>query len=709
MEVKKDILWRVYSVYFFICLFGAAIIFQAARIQIVEGEHWRNKADSATTDYRTIEAVRGNIYAADGSLLATSLPIYEVRMDVNSDALTDKIFYRSVDSLGYALSNLFKVKSSKEYSRVLRMARKHGERYLLLHRDASYTQLKAMRKFPMFRLGRYKGGLITIQKSRRERPFKLLAARTVGYERSGQPVGLEGAFNRHLSGISGKRLSRKLSGGNWMPINPNNDENEIEPQDGNDLLSTIDINIQDVAEYSLLRQLTAHNADHGCVVLMEVSTGAIKAIANLTRESEGIYSEKYNYAVGESTEPGSTFKLASLICAIEDGFVDLTDSVNTSGGSTRYYDRVMRDSHDGGFGKITVQRSFEVSSNVGISKIIYQNYAKQPQKFVDHLVRMGLDQPLGLQIPGEATPMIKTTKDKDWYGTTLPWMSIGYELQLTPLQILSFYNAIANNGKVVKPLFISEIQQKGKAVITYAPEVSKETICSQSTIDKVKIMLEGVVERGTATNLRNAHYKIAGKTGTAQIADGNSSYKTSAKMRYQASFVGYFPADNPKYSCIVVVNEPSNGVYYANLIAAPVFKDIADKVFASRLELHKDIDREIITSPVTIPLAKVGYKKDTEKVYKALKHPIAPNAEEDGNICATKIRNGAVEVVGKSWEDDVIPDVKGMGLQDAIYLLENRGISVKAIGRGMVVRQSLDAGSNYEKGVEIVLELNSSI
>ncbi len=709
MEVKKDILWRVYLVYFFICLFGAAIIFQAVRIQIVEGEHWRNKADSTTTDYRTIEAVRGNIYSDDGSLLATSLPMYEIRMDVNSEVLTDKIFYKNVDSLGFYLASLLEEKSAKEYSKALRMARKHGDRYFLINREASYNQLKTMRKFPMFRMGKYKGGLIIIQKSRRERPFKLLAARTVGYERAGQPVGLEGAFNRYLSGISGKRLSRKLSGGNWMPINPDNDENEIEPQDGNDLVSTIDINIQDVAENSLQKQLTLHNADHGCVVLMEVATGAIKAIANLTRESEGVYSEKYNYAVGESTEPGSTFKLASLICALEDGYVDLTDSVNTTGGSTQFYDRIMKDSHEGGFGKITVQRAFEVSSNVGISKIINQNYAKQPQKFVDDLIRMGLDEPLGLQIPGEALPKIKTTKDKYWYGTTLPWMSIGYEVQLTPLQILSFYNAVANNGKRVTPMFISEIQQKGKAVISYPPVASNATICSQATIDKVKKMLEGVVERGTATSLKNDRYKIAGKTGTAVIEYGKSGGSLTGR-RYQASFVGYFPAEKPKYSCIVVVNNPSNGVYYASLIAAPVFKDIADKVYANRLELHKDIDQEIITQPVTVPLAKVGYKKDTEKVYKALKQVIIPNAEEDESICETKVnKNNAIEVLGKNWEDDVIPDVKGMGLQDAIHLLENRGFSVKVVGRGMVVRQSLDAGCNYEKGVEIVLELNSSI
>jgi cell division protein FtsI (penicillin-binding protein 3) len=693
MDVKKDIMWRVYSVYFFICLFGAAIIFQTLRIQLVEGAHWKKRADSTTTDYRTIEAVRGNIYAEDGSLLATSLPVYEVRMDVNAETLTDAIFNKDLDSLCYHLSELFQNKTAKDYKKALRSARRNGERYFLLNREVSYNQLKTMRRFPMFRMGRYKGGLITLQKSRRERPFQLLASRTIGYERTGQPVGLEGAFNSYLTGVSGKRLSRKLSGGNWMPVNPDDDENEIEPEDGNDLMSTIDINIQDVAEHSLYTQLVQNNADHGCVVLMEVRTGAIKAIANLSRDPEGSYSESYNFAVGESTEPGSTFKLASLVCAIEDGYIDITDSVNTTGGSTRFYDRVMKDSHEGGFGKITIQKAFEVSSNVGISKVIYQNYAKQPQKFVDGLTRMHLDKALGLQVPGESNPKIKNTKDKYWYGTTLPWMSIGYELQMTPLQILAFYNAIANDGKMVKPLFATEVQKKGKIVKTFQPVVQPERICSHATIVKVKQLLEGVVERGTATNLKNDLYKIAGKTGTAQIADGNSSYKTTSKMRYQASFVGYFPAENPKYSCIVVINEPTNGIYYANVVAAPVFKDIADKVFAARLDMHKDLDQEKNIVPVIPPIAKQGLKKE-----KAV-----------DTFCGPQISKGSEGDADKKWKEDESPDVRGMGLQDAVYLLENKGILVKVLGKGSVVKQSLEAGSNYEKGVEIVLELENKI
>lgn len=695
-------------VYFFICLFGIAILFQAARIQLVEGDFWKKKADSTTTDYRKIEAIRGNIYAADGSLLATSLPIYEVRMDVNAGSLTDKVFYGGVDSLGWNLSQMFKDKSAKDYTRMLKVARKDGERYLLLHRDVSYSQLKEMRQFPLFRMGRYKGGLIVIQKSRRERPFKILASRTIGYERDGLPVGLEGAFDKYLAGISGQRLCRRLSGGNWMPLHPDNDENEVEPQDGKDLISTIDVNIQDVAEHSLLTQLAKHNADHGCVVLMEVQTGAVKAIANLSRGEEGIYSEKYNYAIGEASEPGSTFKLASLIAAIDDGYADITDSVSTENGTTRFYDRVMRDSHEGGYGRVSLQRAFEVSSNVGISKVIYRNYSKHPQAFVDRLISMHLDRPLGLQIPGESSPKIKTTKSKDWYGTTLPWMSIGYEVKCTPMQILSLYNAVANNGKMVKPMFVSEIQQKGKTIEKFAPVVLNESICSSTTIAKVKMALEGVVERGTATNLKNPNYKIAGKTGTAQIADGKSSYKNSEKVRYQASFVGYFPAENPKYSCIVVINSPSNNVYYANLVAGPVFKDIADKVYSSRLELHQDIEKQMLNPDYNIPLAKAGYQKETVKAYSALKIATSALTSSKAFVCDAEIKNKTVELNEKSFDDSRVPDVRGMGLMDAVYLLENRGILVKVLGKGVVRRQSLEAGSYYEKGVQMVLELSSN-
>ena len=411
MNIIKDILWRVYLVYFMICLIGLGIVYKVIRIQTIEGDKWRAKAESLTTDYRNIEAVRGNIYADDGSLLATSVPVYEARMDPNVEAITDKIFCNNIDSLAYCLSKLFRDKTKKQYKRELVTARKEGKRYHLIKRNIGYKDLKELREFPLFRLGRYKGGLIYTQKNIRRKPFKLLASRTIGYQREDvRPVGLEGAYNKYLKGVGGKRLMQKISGGVWKPVN---DINEIEPKEGSDIITTIDINIQDVAEQALLKQLILNSADHGCVVLMEVKTGEIKAIANLKKSESGSYYEGYNYAVGESTEPGSTFKLPALLAAIEDGYVELNDSVDTEDGTTEYYDQVMRDSHRGGYGKITVQKAFEKSSNVGISKIITRSYARDPQKFIDRLYNMNLNEKLGLDIAGEGAPKVKSPKDKE--------------------------------------------------------------------------------------------------------------------------------------------------------------------------------------------------------------------------------------------------------------------------------------------------------
>ena len=703
MDTQKDILLRVYAVYLFLFLFGVAIIAQVTKIQFVEGEYWKKEAQNQTIDYKDIAAVRGNIFAADGSLLATSLPNYEIRMDVNTESITDNIFYDNIDSLSLCLSNLFNDKSAIDYKRELVKARKKGERYHLIKRKVTYNQLKALRTFPIFRKGKYKGGLIYTQKNVRERPFRILAARTIGYDRDGvNPVGLEGAYAEELKGVGGKQLMQKIAGGVWMAVN---DENEIEPEDGSDLATTIDINIQDVAEHALLTQLVKHDADHGCVVLMEVKTGHVKAIANLSKMPSGGYYENYNYVIGESTEPGSTFKLASLMAAIEEGYVELTDSVDTQDGTVKFYDRIMRDSHKGGYGKISVQKAFEVSSNVGISKIINSNFSKNPQKFVDKLYKMNLNTPLGLEITGEGMPKIKNTKDNAWSGVTLPWMSIGYEISMTPLQILTFYNAVANDGKMVKPMFVKEIQKRGKVVKVIPTTVINDAICSKETIQKAKQMLEGVVENGTATNLKNARYKIAGKTGTAQIANDKYGYKYDAKISYQASFVGYFPADNPKYSCIVVVNAPSNNVYYGNLVAGPIFKEIADKVHSTNLDIHKELKVEQHLASSAIPLSKNGYYKDLQTVFNGL-NITTRNKVENPEWVNTLTNEKEVEIIKANISEGLIPDVKGMGAKDATYLLENKGLVVKVNGRGIIKNQSLPPGMRIEKGDIIVLELS---
>jgi cell division protein FtsI (penicillin-binding protein 3) len=704
MDVKKAILMRVYFVYVAFALLGITVIAKAVRIQTVEGEYWRSQSKNQIYDYRTIEAVRGNIFAADGSLLATSIPNYEIRMDVNTEALTDDYFYNNIDSLAWNLSELFNDKSAQEYKRQLVKARKNGERYFLIRRKVTYNQLKKLRNFPIFRNGRYKGGFISIQKNVRELPFKSLAARTIGYQREDvKPVGLEGAYSKELSGVGGKRLMQKIAGGVWMPVN---DSAELDPEDGSDLVTTIDVNIQDVAQHALLTQLQKHNAAHGCVVLMEVATGHIKAIANLSKTMSGDYAENYNYAIGASTEPGSTFKLASLIAALEDGYIDITDSVDTEDGTFRFYDRIMQDSHKGGYGKITVQRAFEVSTNVGISKIINSTYAKDPQKFVDRLNKMNLSQPLNLEISGEGMPMIKNVKDPLWSGVTLPWMSIGYELRLTPIQILTFYNAIANNGEMVKPMFVKEIRKRGRVVKRIKPEILNDAICSKKTLDKARKMLEGVVENGTAINLKHANYKIAGKTGTAQIANDKYGYRSKEKISYQASFVGYFPADNPRYSCIVVVNAPSNNVYYGNLVAGPIFKEIADKVYSTNLDIHKELEPSLaFLTKSALPYSKNGNYHDLKKVFDKLQvKTIYKSAQTE--FVKTSTQSNEVEISELKLPLGVVPNVVGMGLQDAVYLLENKGMFVRVTGRGSVKKQSVAAGLRIEKGSTVYLELS---
>lgn len=701
-ESKNTIFSRVYLIYGMICLFAIIILGQAINLQVFQGSKWREKEEQLTRKYREIEAVRGNIYAADGSLLATSIPKYEVRFDAKAEAITDKLFNENVDSLAYHLAKLFPDKSKATYLAELKTARQQGKRYHLIKRNVKFTDLKELKKLPIFRRGQYKGGFISVQQNKREKPFKILAARTIGYERDGvKPVGLEGAYSKELSGVKGKRWMQKIAGGVWMPLDESNDK---EPEDGNDIYTTIDVNIQDVAESALHNQLETHQADHGCVVLMEVSTGEIKAIANLQRNKKGKYYESYNYAIGESTEPGSVFKLASLMAAFEDGYLDLDDMVDTEDGTTKFYDATMKDSHKGGYGVISVKESFIKSSNVAISKEINRVYSSKPQDFVDRLYKMNLNKKLEVEIAGEGSPLIKSTDDETWSGITMPWMSIGYEVQMTPLQILTFYNAVANNGKMVKPKFVKEIRKRGALVKRLDTEVINNSICSDNTIQMAREMLEGVVEKGTARNLKNSVYKIAGKTGTAQIANDKYGYKYESKVSHQASFVGYFPADNPKYSCIVVVNAPSQNVYYGNLVAGPIFKEVADKVYASSIQIHKEIDNKEHLAVSRIPFAKDGYYADHQKIYSALNVKTDMDSQSPKWV---KVSTGdqSVKIYNKKVAPIYVPDVTGMGVKDAIYLLENQGMRVVFSGSGVVKKQSIAPGEKIEKGKKIELEL----
>ncbi|HPT02748.1 MAG TPA: penicillin-binding protein [Bacteroidales bacterium] len=693
-DTKKDILWRVYLVYIGMFVLGLTIIGRIVYIQVAEGDKWREKARKLSLRYFNIEATRGNIYDANGEFLSTSVPIFEVRMDVASPYITDDIFKKEADSLAYRLSDFFKDRSKREYKTLITRGRAEKNRYLLLKRNVNYDQLKTLKTFPIFRNGKNKGGLIAKAVERRIQPYSHLAFRTIGWDKEGKQndLGLEGAYSDELEGESGKRLMQRIANGNWRPLN---NENEIDPRNGSDIVSTVDIHLQDVAEDALMKQLIANDADHGCAILMEVKTGRVKAIANLGKNADGQYEEKYNYAIGEASEPGSTFKLYSLLAALEDDKTDLDEKIDCNGGIAYYANRAMKDSHLG-TGVLTVKQIFEKSSNVGVSKVIYKAYASNPQAFIDRLYSFSVNKPLNLEIAGEGKPRIKDTHARSWSKVSLPWMSIGYEVALTPLQILTFYNAVANDGVMIKPRFVDEIRLSDKVIKKFGPVIINPKIASKKAIRKAKIMLEGVVQEGTGTSLRNPVYKVAGKTGTAQIAMNNAGYNKSS---YKGTFVGYFPADNPKYSCIVVINNPTKGVYYGGAISAPVFREIADRVYAADMEMGLTWDDSVkITHRVPF---KGGFGRDMATICRWMGY----NMQHYGNNWITSDSSGR-KTVAMNYKSGIVPDVCGMGMRDAMFLLEKQGYKVRATGVGLVRRQSLQAGTRARAGSLVELNLD---
>jgi len=664
MEVTdKHISYRIYLVAVVIFLMAIGVAVKLTNIQWVEGEYYRKLAKERSVKNFVIPANKGNIYSSDGSLLATSIPNYKVRFDAMAPKKED--FDKNLQPLCDSLSILLG-KTSQFYKTEFLRARETKNRYYLVARNLSYTEYMKIKSFPLFNKGAYRGGIITEQKTVREHPIGLVAERTIGYERirpNGTPdgKGIEWAFRDHLNGKDGKRLMQKMAKGQWKPIR---DENEIEPQDGYDVISTIDVYIQDIAHHALLKQLEYYEADHGCVVVMETKTGEVKAISNLGRDIDGNYSETVNYAVAESHEPGSTFKLIDLIALFEDKLADTSSVFDSKGGEISYYNRRVRDSKKGGYGKISLGRGFELSSNTVLVQAVYDNYKHNPQKYVDHIKRMKLHEPLGLQIKGEGKPKIPQPGDKNWYGTTLPWMAYGYGVSMTPLQTLTLYNAVANDGEMVKPLFVREIKEWNKTIKKFDKEVINPKIASQETLDKIKAVLENVVKKGTGSKLYSKDFSMAGKTGTAQMG-----YADKANLYYASSFVGYFPADQPKYSCIVVVHKPSKSKgYYGADVSGPVFKRIAQKVFTD--------------------VPSTNEVKSLEK-----------------NI-AIQDKNYDTYYANSSRELNTIPNVKGMSGMDAIALLENLKIKVKIIGIGKVKKQSIQPGEPLLKNSTIILELS---
>ncbi|WP_299013339.1 penicillin-binding protein [uncultured Polaribacter sp.] len=653
-------------------LFLFAVIFKVIHLQYVKGEQYRKLAMDLTVRQDTIYANKGNVYAADGNLLATSMSKFNIYMDL--ETVNSQIFEDNFIELSNELSKMLGGSSSYHQKR-LRNAKNKKRRYFLIARNIGYTDYLKMKKFPIFKLGVYKGGFIAKHRTERAHPIGKIAERTIGYDDFRGEAGIEGAFADYMQGQNGLRWEQKIAKNQWKPIS---DYNEKEPVDGHDIITTIDVNIQDITHHALLAQLEKFEADHGCAVVMETATGEIKAISNLGRNNSNTgYYEKRNYAVWESHEPGSTFKLASLMAILDDKKIDTATVVDTERGRIFIHGSKVEDSHRGGYGKISAARVFEVSSNVGIVKLIKKHYDAKPEKFIQKLEDYGFTKPIGFQIKGEGKPYIPNPKDKKrWNKISLEWMSWGYGVSVTPMQTLMFYNAVANNGVMVKPRFIKELRKQDKTEKVFETTIVNPKIASDVTLKKIRKIMENVVVKGTADNIYSPNFSMAGKTGTAKKflpkhKDENGKIVRAgySNKHYVASFAGFFPADTPKYSCIVVVHDPKKEKgYYGATVAGPVFKEIAQKIYTTT-----PIDKQSVEDEIDF--------EEVEKEYIKYDNYLRKNYT-------------------------VIPSVKGMTGMDALALLENLGLKVKVSGTGKVKHQSLKKGERLVKGKVITLKLS---
>ena len=683
---------RIWVVFVGLTLVGLGVFARILMIQTVEHEQWADRGEEFSASVRTIAPARGQILAEDGSLLATSVPVYDLRWDAKCEGMRWDMYDAYVDSLclelGQALGKQPSALKSKFDNAIER-----GHRGALIARNIPFTAFQSLRNLPFVKLGRYKSGLVFERKENRRRPFGKLAARTVGIDREHQRVGLERAWNDELAGVEGQQLSRKVAGNQWMPVT---DEFLVDPVEGLDVVTSLDLHLQDVATNALEQQLRRHDAAWGTVIVSEVSTGFIQAIANLTRHEVGEnaieYWEDFNHAIGTAVEPGSTFKLATLMACMEEGMAP-TDSVDTGDGQIYFHGKRMRDSNykDGGHGSIPLTKVFEVSSNVGSALAVKETFGEQPQAFLDRLKTIGVTEKTGLRYVGEAEPKVKTsTEDRGWTGLSLTQMAIGYEVTQTPLQTLALYNAVANNGRMMRPQLVRGLQKGSDFVKTYEPFVLNPRVCNANTLTACKSMMEAVCDpegEGTAQRLfDDKPYTVAGKTGTARIATRNG-YEQG---RYRASFAGYFPADNPRYSCIVVIADTKSGSYYGSTIAAPVFREVADLIYATDPAFHT-LSRGPLAETQSLPASKDGDRKSLETLYAAMGMAHSEGLTTDW----VKVETGDNEAQLNPLElqESEVPDVRGMGLRDALYLLENAGLKVDYQGMGTVKSQSIAPGT----------------
>lgn len=704
MEVKRDILWRVYLSFIGIAVLSLVVLGKAFYIQRVQGKYWKSLSDSLHQKFIELDAERGTIYSEDSSMLSTSIPYFNIYVDFGADGLREKNgrrFTGNVDSLALCLSRLFGDQSAAAYKKTLWQGYRRVDRYYEIQSNVSFEKYQQLRKFPLVREGRNKSGFIAEVVNKRLNPFGLLANRTIGLARANaQNVGLERTYDTLLKGETGRRLVRYIAGGAYVPV----EGYEIESQNGKDIITTLDVNIQDVAENALLKEMIANRAEHGTCIVMEVATGKIRAIANLGLQSDSGYWEDLNYAI-RATEPGSTFKLATLLSLLEDKKISLNDKVNLEGGSWKVAGRTVFDAEPHDNREFTVKEAFEVSSNVGMAKLAWGHYSDNPGGFVSHLRKLRLDRPTGIDLLGEGNPIVKHPGSRTWSATTLPWMAFGYEVLISPLQTLTLYNAVANNGKMMRPYLVSAVQESGITVKENQPTVLIDNICSETTLRELQECLRGVCKdkEGTAHSLfQNSFYPVAGKTGTALVANGSRGY---ADHIYQSSFVGYFPADHPKYTCIVVIkNRPFAKNYLGAKVAGPVFKELADRL----MSIDPDINAPLpAITPDSNRYYYAGYTPDIREVERSfnLRYTDSSGNNAWGRLYASG--SSAEPVLNReALVKNEVPDVKGMGLKDALYLLESRDLRVAVRGSGKVKTQNPAPGAACKRNETILIQLD---
>jgi len=696
LEIKKDIRFRVYIAFTCICLFGVAIMIKATLIQVREGPRLREMAKELHTRFDTLLAERGNIYTEDGTLLSSSIPEFEVHIDFS--VIDSSLFAKNIDSLSLCVSRLFGDQSAEQYKEEFIQAYNENNQYYLLGRKLKYSQYEALRSFPVFNKGKGLGGFIADSREKRITPYNILGYRTIGVFRDSNISGLEAAYNDDLEGENGRRVVQKSSGNLWIPV----DGSEVDPKNGRDIVTTLDINVQDVAEHALMSILEKYKCQYGTCIVMEVKTGKIRTLVNLGRQPDSTYWEDFNYAM-IPTEPGSTFKVVTLLSLLNDKYINVDNTVDAEGGAIRFGNRVMKDSHLG-LHLMPIWKAYAESSNAAMAKLAWTYYKDQPAKYVNHLVQLHLDRPTGIDLPGERNTVVVKPGSPSWGSTTLPWMATGYGVLISPLHTCMVYNAVANNGNMMKPYLVSSIKEYGKEVQKFEP-TTIEQIGTPDVVAQLQKCMRAVVTEGTAKGIESPFYTMAGKTGTAQVADKGIRYTDGV---YQGSFVGFIPAENPKYTiCVVIRTKPHSAAYYGGAIAAPVFRMVADKIFSENMGAWSAPLDSLARNGTGIMPAKAATARSYDVMLSAIgKHSPAHPDYMNTLMKMTTDSNRHVTIQPEKIYRNIVPDVTGMGLKDAVYLLENNGLNVEVQGKGRVKVQSITPGTKITKGQNITLQLS---